>query len=57
MITHTKDSYEIQSQNKPKSKLQILKILPEIQILQETLHTTYLLQFLDKLYKRMLPEL
>ena len=34
MITHTIDSYQIQSQNKTKSKLQIRKNLTKIQILE-----------------------
>ena len=51
MITHTSDSHQITSQNKTKSKLQILKKLPRIQILQETLHTKNLLKLLDKMHK------
>ena len=42
MITHTSGSHQIPSQNKTKSKLQIL---------QETLHATHLLKLLDKMYK------
>ena len=51
MITHTSDSHQIPSQNNTKSKLQILKKLPKLQILQETLHATHLLKLLDKMYK------
>ena len=51
MITHTNDSHQTLSQNKTKSKLQILKKLPKIQILQETLHATNLLKLFDKMYK------
>ena len=42
MITHTSDSHQIPSQNKTKSKLQISKKLPKIQILK----------FCKKLYTR-----
>ena len=35
MITHTSDSHQIPSQNKTKSKLQILKQLPKIQLLDK----------------------
>ena len=40
MITHTSDSHQIPSQNKTKSKLQILKIAKNSNfiILQEILH-------------------
>ena len=54
MITHTSDSHQIPNQNTTKSKLQILKKLPKIQILKilpDTLHTTHLLKLLDKIYK------
>ena len=51
MITHTSDSNQIPSQNKTKSKLQILKKLPKIQILHGTLQATHLLKVLDKMYK------
>ena len=55
MITHTRDSHEIPSQNKTKSKLQILKKKitqnSNFEILQETLHVTHLLKLLDKMYK------
>ena len=51
MITHTSDSHQIPSQNNTKSKLQILKKMPTIQILQETQHATHLLNLLDKMYK------
>ena len=52
MITHITGSYQIPSQNKTKSKLQILKELPKIfKILLETLHATHLLKLLDKMYK------
>ena len=40
MITRTRDSYQIPSQNKTK-----------LQILQLTLHATHLLKLLDKMYK------
>ena len=36
MITHTSDSHQIPSQNKTKSKLQILKKLPKNQILKNS---------------------
>ena len=42
MITHTKDSHQIPSQNNTKSKLQILKKLPKFQMLK----------FCKKLYMR-----
>ena len=48
MITHTSDSHQIPGQNKTKSKF---KILPKIQILQETLQATHLLKLLDKMHK------
>ena len=51
MITLTSGSHQIPSQNKTKSKLQMLKKLPKIQILLSTLHTTHLLKLLDKMYK------
>ena len=51
MITHTSDSHQFPSQNKTKSKVHILKKLPKIQILQETIHTTHFLKLLDKMYK------
>ena len=53
MITHTSDSHQLPSQNKTKSKLQILKIAKNsnFEIFQETLHTTHLLKWLDKMYK------
>ena len=47
MITHTNDSHQIPSQNNTKSKLQIFKKLPKLQIL----HETHLLKLLDKIYK------
>ena len=34
VITHTSDSHQIPSQNKGKSKTQILKKLPKIQIME-----------------------
>ena len=45
MITHTSDSMQIPSQNKAKSKLQILKNCKNsnFEILQETLHATHIL--------------
>ena len=53
MITHTSDSHQIPSQNKTKSKLQILKIAKNsiFLILQETLHAAHLLKLLDNMYK------
>ena len=53
MITHTSDSHQLPSQNKTKSKLQILKIAKNsnFEFFQETLHTTHLLKWLDKMYK------
>ena len=53
MITHTSDSHQIPSQNKTKSKLQILKIAEHsnFKILQETLHATHILKLLHKVYK------
>ena len=46
MITNTSDSYQIPSQYKKKSKLQIKKNGKNInfEILQETLHMTHLLK-------------
>ena len=54
MITHSIDSYRMQSQNKPKSKLQMLKKMPKIQILEcckkkPPLHATHILKLLDKM--------
>ena len=54
MITHISDSYQIPSQNKTKSKLQIKKKIAKnshCDILQETLHGAHLLKLLDKMYK------
>ena len=51
MITHTSDSRQIPSQNKTKSKLQVLKKLRKIEILQETLYATHLPKLLGKMYK------
>ena len=53
MITHTSDSHQIPSQNKTKSKLQILKNAKNsnLLILQEKLHMTHLLKLLDMMYK------
>ena len=54
MITHTSDSHQIPSQNKTKSKLQILKKNaknPNFGILQPTLHATHLLKLLEEMYK------
>ena len=55
MITHTIDSYQIQSQNKTKSKLQIRKNLTKIQILEfckkKTLHVAHLLKLIIKMCK------
>ena len=50
MITHIIDSYQISSQNKTKSKLQILKNAKNSYFvnLQKTLHMTRLLKFLNK---------
>ena len=50
MITHTSDSHQIPSQNKSKSKLQTLKKLPKIEILQKTLQATHLPKLLAKMY-------
>ena len=53
MITHTSDPHQIPSQNKTKSKLQILKIAKNSKfgILHDTLNTTHLLKLLHKMYK------
>ena len=53
MITHTRDTYQIQSQNKTQSKLQILQIAKNsyFNTLQVILHRTHLLKLLDKMYK------
>ena len=54
MITHTSDSHQIPSQNKTKSKLQILEKNAKnsnFEINKETLHETHLLKLLDKMYK------
>ena len=53
MMTHTSDSHQIPSQNKTRSKSQILKIAKDwnFKILQAILHTTHLLKLLDKMYK------
>ena len=52
MITHTSGSYQILSQNKTKSKLQISKIAKNsnFEILLATLHATHLLKLLDEMY-------
>ena len=52
MITHshTSDSHQIPSQNKTKSKLQILKNCQKLTFCKK-LHVTHLLKFLDKMYK------
>ena len=50
MITHTSVLHQIPSQNKTKSKLQILKN-SNFDILQETWYATHLLKLLDKMYK------
>ena len=53
MITHTSDAHQIPSQNKTKSKLQILRNCKNsnCDILREALHATHLLKLLDKVYK------
>ena len=53
MITQTSDSYQIPSQNKTKSNLQIWKkkMPKNFEILQETLRATHPLKLLDKMYK------
>ena len=49
MITHTSDSHHIQSQNKAKSKLKILKNCQKYKFCDT--HATHLLNLLDKMYK------
>ena len=54
MITHTRDSHQIPSQNKTKWKLQIKKKIAKnsnFKILQLSLQATHLLNLLDKMYK------
>ena len=54
MITHTIDSYQIQSQKQDKIKVTNLKKLPNINILdfcQTSLHETHLLELFDEMYK------
>ena len=53
MITYNSDPHQIPSQNKTKSKLQILKIAKysNFEILQETVQATHLLKLLDKMYE------
>ena len=54
MITHTIDSYQIQSQKQDKVKVTKLKKLPNIHILdfcQKSLHETHLLELFGKMYK------
>ena len=51
MITHTSDSHQIPSQNKTKSKLQILKNCQKFKILHASIHATHLLKLPDKMYK------
>ena len=51
MITHTRDSYQIQVKTRKSQKLQIKKKLTKIQILKKTLDATHLLKLLDKMYK------
>ena len=51
MITHTSDLHKIPSQNKTKSKLQILKHCQKLQFCKKALHATHPLKFLDKMYE------
>ena len=54
MITHTTDSHQILSQNKAKSKLQIKKKMPKIQILKfckKLYQVTHILKLSDKMYE------
>ena len=54
MITHTIDSYQIQSQKQDKVKVTNLKKLPNIHIsdfCQKSLHETHILELFDKMYK------
>ena len=51
MITHTIESYWIQSQKMTKSKWQIQKIGQNFWILKRALHETHLLKLLDKMCK------
>ena len=53
MITRTIDSYQLPSQNKTKSKLQIWKICPKFyfKILHKALHATHHLKLLNKMCK------
>ena len=48
MITNTSDSHQIPSQNKTRSKSQILK---KFEILQAALHASHLVKLLDKMCK------
>ena len=49
MITHIGYSHQIPKQDKV--KVTHLKKMPNIKILQETLHVTHLLKLLDEMYK------
>ena len=54
MITHTIDSYQIQSKRQDKVKVTDLKQLPNIHIFDfclKSLHETHLLELFDKMYK------
>ena len=54
MIIDTSDSHQIPSENKTKSKLQIVKKIAKntnFEIVQEISHATHLLKLLDKMYK------
>ena len=51
MITHTSDSHQIPSENKTKSKLQILEYCQKLKFCKKVLHVTHLLKLLDMMYK------
>ena len=53
MITHTRDSHQIPSQNRQSQTYKFLKIATysNFEILQDTLHATHLLKLLDKMNK------
>ena len=51
-ITHTSDSHQVSSQNKTKSKLQILKNCQKFNSWNfETSHAAHIMKSLDKMYK------
>ena len=53
MVTHTIDSYQIQSQKQDQVKVTNLKKLPNIHILdfcQKSWHEAHLLELFDKMY-------